>query len=109
MFLAGADEKPGRRAEASRRLALNLPLSLRRTDVCSADLERDRTVLSRGEAGAVYELLGAQRPGLAVDRLELGCLDARDPMILESPRLWQHLPLERADRLVVRPDGAVEG
>src|SRR4051812_22531289 len=54
--------------KASRRLALNPPPRLGRTDVCSADLERDRTILSRGEAGAVDELLGAQRPGLAVDR-----------------------------------------
>src|SRR5262245_45837397 len=55
------------------------------------------------------ELRSGQRAWLALDRLQLGRLDAGDPVLLESPRLGENLPLERADRLVVRVDCAAQG
>jgi len=58
--------------------------------------------------GRIDELCGLERARLALDRLELGLLDAGDPMALEPPCLDEHLALERSHRLVVRLHGSVE-
>src|SRR5262245_61326186 len=47
------------------------------------------------------ELRRCERAWLTVDRLDLGGLDARDPVLLETPCLGKYLSFERADGLVV--------
>src|SRR5687768_2174059 len=67
-----------------------------------------RDGLERGLLPRLDELRGRERACLALDRLDLGRLDAGDSMLLEAARLHEHLAFERADGLVVGIDGTVE-